>query len=195
MNNDHYVYIHRRKDNNVVFYVGHGRLVRAHQGSKNKTKDWEVIESEAGGHLTEILHDNLSKIEAIEIECDYITNPAPDWELVNKRKPTKVNSLDFNHLNSMFYYDETSSTCLRYKTDRIKNKGAVSKAKDSEVGNIKYLPNGNPRGYRVKLTNLQGLKEELMVHRIVWVLVNGSIDNTLVIDHIDGNPLNNKIVI
>jgi hypothetical protein len=29
------------------------------------------------------------------------------------------------------------------------------------------------------------------VHRIIWVLLNGSLDPTKVIDHIDGNPWNN----
>ena len=30
-------------------------------------------------------------------------------------------------------------------------------------------------------------------HRIIWWLFYGKIENSLVIDHIDGNPLNNKI--
>lgn len=32
-----------------------------------------------------------------------------------------------------------------------------------------------------------------LVHRIIWVLTYGSIDLTLVIDHLDGDPLNNEI--
>jgi len=31
------------------------------------------------------------------------------------------------------------------------------------------------------------------VHRIIWVLTYGSIDQTLVIDHLDGDPFNNRI--
>lgn len=34
---------------------------------------------------------------------------------------------------------------------------------------------------------------KLLAHRVIWVLVHGSIDPTLDIDHIDGNPFNNRI--
>ena len=37
------------------------------------------------------------------------------------------------------------------------------------------------------------LNNRYKAHRVVWYLFNGSIDSSLHIDHIDGNPLNNKI--
>ena len=32
------------------------------------------------------------------------------------------------------------------------------------------------------------------IHRIIWILLNGSIQDDLVVDHLDGDGLNNKIV-
>lgn len=47
---------------------------------------------------------------------------------------------------------------------------------------------GNAKGIRVMFNG-----KKFSVHRIIWVLNFGSIDNNLQIDHIDGNPFNNKI--
>lgn len=36
-------------------------------------------------------------------------------------------------------------------------------------------------------------RETFSVHRVIWCLLNGSLSGDLDIDHIDGNPINNKI--
>ena len=190
-NKDYYVYVHKRNDTSVVFYVGHGRTTRAFQDAANKTKDWKVINEEANGHTVEFLHEGLTKEQAVELEHKYISEPKLEWRLVNKRLPTKAYELDFNVLNETFYYDESSPSGLRYKKNSYKSKGAISKRVGDVAGNVKLNPNGTPRGWKLKLT-INGIKCDLNVHRIIWVLLNGSIDNSMVVDHADGNPLNNK---
>lgn len=191
---DSYVYLHKRKDNGVVFYVGHGRLERCNQGKGGKTKDWLEVDTEAGGHEVEILEQGLTKEQAKEREGHWIANPLPNWDLVNKRAPTKVHDLDYEELNSIFYYDESSPTGLRYKVNRYKNKGAVAKYAGDVAGIKRYLANGDVRGWKVHVgSESSGNKKDYMIHRIVWILNHKTIDSSLVIDHIDGNTLNNKI--
>ena len=88
----------------------------------------------------------------------------------------------------IFYYDETSPSGLRWRVPRFKNKGAKLHSADDVAGNKKYLDNGVPRCWRLSL-----MWKDYVVHRIVWVLLNGDLDTDLVIDHLDGNAFNNKI--
>lgn len=189
---DYYVYLHKRKDNGVVFYVGHGRTVRANQSGQGKTKDWKFVANIAGGYEVVKLHENLSKAEAIDLEEYYIKNPESSWELVNKRLPTRPNKTSKEFLSEKFYYDETSPSGLRYKENSYKNKGALSKAKDSAVGGVYKTTTGKPLFWRV-MVSCNGIKQTLKAHRVVWMITNGDIPEHFVIDHIDGNPLNNKL--
>lgn len=188
---DHYVYVHRRNDNNNVFYIGSGRANRAYQKQSNKTKDWVIVNNAAGGHYVELLAENLTKQQSLSIEEYYILNPESTWRLVNKNLPTKVIEIDLNVLSGLFYYDTSSPSGLRYKQDRYKNKGAVSKYAHEIAGRVKYNKNKTPRGWAVKFTH-GGVKLEMQVHRIIWQLLTLNIDNELVIDHINGNPLDNR---
>jgi len=189
---DYYCYAHKRKDNGVFFYIGHGRTVRANQTCKGKTKDRQDVVTLAGGHDIVKLHENLSKSEAIDLEEYYIKNPQDNWELVNKRLPTRAHELDSSVLAEYFYYDETSPSSLRYNKSTYKNKGALCKAKDSIAGRNYFNKNGKALFWRVSVT-INGKTFTFKVHRIVWCLINGSIDSKLVIDHIDNDPFNNKI--
>lgn len=185
---DYYVYVHRRLDNNEIFYVGSGRANR-YKSTNSRSKQWKLTVDEYG-FVPEILTQGLTQQEARELE-GLVIEMLPNLD--NQRKPTETQDLFlyFDFLDSIFYVDETSSTGLRYKKNRYKNKGATSKRAGDEAGQIKYLPNGKPRGFRVKLTFPDGVKKELPVHRIVYLLLHKKLDSTLVIDHIDGNPLNN----
>lgn len=189
---DYYVYLHKRKDNGVVFYVGHGRTVRANQSGQGKTKDWKFVANIAGGYEVVKLHENLSKTEAIDLEEYYIKNPESSWELVNKRLPTRTHELDYKLLSEYFYYDETSPSGLRYNKNTYKNKGALSKSKDSVAGRKYFDRDGKILFWRVSI-NINRKKFTFKAHRVVWCLKYGSIDSSLVIDHIDNDPSNNKI--
>jgi len=83
-----------------------------------------------------------------------------------------------------FYYDETSSTNLRWKMDKFvgKNYNIHRIIKDSEAGH---------RGQRSSKVMLEG--KHYAVHRIILTLHGISISQKEVVDHIDGDPFNNRI--
>jgi hypothetical protein len=179
MDRKYYVYVHRRKDNNVVFYIGKGTGYRLNSKSHNKTKKWSVVDCQAGGHIVEILRDNLTNEEAMNIEQKYLENPPEDWVLVNViKKVNKVVELDFKLLNENFKYDESIPSFLSWKTHSYKH-------------NV-----GDPAGF-VKSVGYWyvGLNNKVYrVHRVIYALFNETFDESLVINHIDGNKLNNNIV-
>lgn len=59
-------------------------------------------------------------------------------------------------------------------------------------GNNKSI--GKPVGYLTELNywKCEYKSKSIFVHRIIYYLSNGKLDETKVIDHIDGNPLNNN---
>jgi hypothetical protein len=85
-----------------------------------------------------------------------------------------------------FYYDESSPTCLRWAVERRSGKyyHIVKTKIDDVAGTLR-------RGGRAAQVDVCG--NNVFVHRIVWEIHNGTISDGLVIDHIDGNPLNNKL--
>lgn len=90
-----------------------------------------------------------------------------------------------------FYYDETSPTCLRWKVDVF---GGVNyAAKNISAGDVAGNFHSNP-----KKTNFQTcvkLKNKTYkLQRVIWELVNGAIPEGYVIDHLNGNPWDNRIV-
>lgn len=82
-------------------------------------------------------------------------------------------------------YDETCPSGLRWTVDIRTGKG---------VGRV-LVPAGTEAGSLSASGRYQiQYKYKLyQCHRVVWELHNGSIDAELDIDHIDGNPVNNKI--
>ena len=92
--NKYCVYLHRRTDNNVIFYIGQGAANRPGLGSR-KLKAWTKTVKESGGFTFEIIVNNLSKTEALKLETFYIekykdtvvnllTSSSKTKELVNK---------------------------------------------------------------------------------------------------------------
>lgn len=90
-----------------------------------------------------------------------------------------------------FYYDETSKSCLRWKQDV-----AVGN-QFSEISYFRRLA-GNEAGTINKSRSAMRWKIKFrqkghFVSRIIWTLFHGEIADNLVIDHLDGNSLNNQI--
>lgn len=86
--------------------------------------------------------------------------------------------------NTFLYYDETSPTFLRHLTDKH-NGRVIMRHKGEVAGSI------NQNGYCRYFCSLYG---DYAVHRIIWILHNGQdIPDDSLIDHIDGNTVNNNI--
>lgn len=163
------VYLHKDSDG-VVRYVGNGNSDRPYV-FKNRGEKWDshFINNKP---TVEIVAESLTKIAACELEVEYI----------EKFYDTVVNSImvsqstkcmEFEKFNSVFKYDPTTPSCI------------VRKSNTGE-----YKPAGFKTGpyYKASLDN-----SSYGTHRIVWLLHNGSISQDVVIDHIDGDSLNNKI--
>lgn len=89
-----------------------------------------------------------------------------------------LNEVDWHEI---LYYDETSPSGLRWKSNRgrVKAGRVAGCIHESGYWRVSTTVNGKSRGFRC--------------HRVVWVLCGNalSVDDTL--DHIDGNILNNRI--
>lgn len=90
--------------------------------------------------------------------------------------------IDRDFVESRFYYDETSPTCLRYK---IFN-GAKGNFKRFPGDVAGYIESKN--GYAIVAINNRAVK----VHRIICVMHGLDVEG-MQVDHIDGNPRNNRI--
>ena len=154
-----------------VRYVGQGTEQRAYIFT-GRNDEWNSLFSEQNPPIVDIIKTELTKEEAFRLEFDTI----------NKYKDTVVNKIKAKHepkdmlfddFHRNFIYDETSPTCLMRKT---KNGTLVVAGFKTE------------NYYKVSLNN-----SSYGVHRVVWLLHHGSIDKTMVVDHINGDSLNNCI--
>lgn len=178
------VYLHRRKDDNRVFYVGQGTLARS-RSTARKLKSWHTVVESAGGFTVELYKTELTKDEALTLELKLIQEYQES--IVNKLSSSSItNHLDFNEFNDKFYLDESSPSGLRYKTDVYAGKDGTSliKRKGDIAGNLVECD---------KSWSISHCRKTLKVHRIVFLLYYGRIDSSKVIDHIDGCPSNNQI--
>lgn len=175
--NKYYVYVHIDNKGDVV-YVGKGSNKRAYQFSKSKSSDYLVALEENGGKFTVVkLFENLTYNEATDLEIETFNNYLPNGKLLNGRKPSKVKQINFDEISSKLRYDETSPTMLRWI-------GSGHNIVNNRVAGSKHS-----QGYFEVRVNLQ----LYLVHRVVWVLNGNLLDDEMVIDHIDGNRLNNRI--
>lgn len=175
--NDYYVYAHKRKDNGQVFYVGSGRGKRAYSKS-TRNKSWQNVVSSCGGFEVDFLATSLSKDESISIETSFIINS--DWALTNKRLPDKEHNVDYEEVSKLWAYDEKSKTGLIWVGSKFPTlNGSVAGGLQKTGGGKEYWVVRKDR----KL---------YLAHRIVCVLHGHDVSGK-VIDHLDGNGLNNKI--
>ena len=108
-------------------------------------------------------------------------------EIEERRLFVDGKSLESIDFDSMVYYDETSPSFIRHKTDKRYGNGKtlVKRFKGDMAGNL------SKNGYY--FYSISGLGT-FPVHRIIWKLLHKEdIPIGYVIDHIDGNKLNNKI--
>lgn len=180
---DFYVYIHRRKSDGVVFYVGKGRLNRAYDNHR-RSGGW--LKNSINGYDVEFYKTNLSNQEAIDLENYLLDNTPEEWELCNIQNSCDVHQLDSELIKSLFYYDETSPTSIRWKVSN----GQTNHSKRSPGDPAGYHSHTSTKYKRFKV----GVKgKEVMVHRVVCILHGLDVPKDMVVNHIDGDPSNNKI--
>lgn len=106
-----------------------------------------------------------------------------------------VKQLDYDNVDwsQLFYYDTSSKSCLKWNTNRYsgKNSNILMARKGQDAGGLSKQQSGQPAGWTVEITS-SGKRKSYRAHRIVAAL-HGVKVNDWVIDHVDGNPLNNHI--
>lgn len=186
--NDHCVYLHKTKDGRV-FYVGSGKKKRAYRKELSRPrgrgtcrgKDYtDFVESIGFDYNVEIVYEGLSKEESIHKELEQYEKYK--WTVVNVNKPTSTNTLTAGMVSDVLDYCEESPSCLRWKVDRFNPFR-------------KLISAGDTAGYLKAGSNYWGVQVDgvsYAAHRIVAVLHGLDVEGK-VVDHIDGNPSNNKI--
>lgn len=175
-----YVYLHRNALTGVVFYIGKGASNRAY-AKAYRSKIWKS--SAKCGYTVEFLAENLTNGAALILEAKYIAQPCPSWCLVNKSKNSFVKDMLFEDFNEWFYYDENSFTGLRWKKIHVKN----NMVKVHDVAGNKSITSKRTE----YVISVKG--KFFKCARVIYLLQNKNINTECVVDHIDGNSLNNKI--
>lgn len=171
----YYVYFHRLLDG-TIFYVGKGTRDRL-KSKSGRGKRWQNIVRNNEWYY-EVHREGLSEKEALDLEIDLIAALKPEGNTrfsANRYKP-----LDSEFILENYEYDVKSPTGLSY---RPRN----GKIKVGKYGGAGFL---SGKYYKIKGALGGG---NVAVHRVVWFLVKGYDPLEKVIDHLDGNPLNNNI--
>ena len=170
--NDYYVYLHKDL-NDKIFYVGKGRNKRAYSKA-HRSKKWHAIAQY--GYTVQIYCSSLSECEALKLEENLIISTDG---LINQHTFKPV---IFSDYSDYFYIDSSSPSGISRK---------IFKGSDystNRQGHCGYIAKFNKKvsGWRVKFKN-----KAPYAHRIIWEILNGTVPPNFLIDHIDGNVLNN----
>ena len=176
--NNYCVYAHKNKITGEVFYVGSGRKRRVSE-TRGRCPEWYRVVNEHG-FFAEVLEEDLTKAQSLEKELEFYKYYSNSVVLVNVLKPAAPLPYRVELFEADLDYCESSYTYLRWKTS------GSNKANKRIVG---QPAGGIASGYGA--VRLSG--KYYAIHRIVWVLNCGNIPDGFVVDHIDGNPLNNNI--
>ena len=180
MSNDKCVYLHK-DTNDVVRYVGSGSIRRAGitcAKSDRGIKYKNFVESN-GKLVVQIIEEGLTKQQARELEIQTYFIYVGHGNLLNSKQPSAIkDDLSKLEVEQFLYYDESSPSCLRWKTQKVNRI-----KKDGVAGGV------DSRGYYNVSLNGSHYK----AHRIVLILHDIPISSDDVVDHIDGNPKNNRV--
>lgn len=175
------VYLHRRADDNEVFYIGSGTQGKRENHFSNRSKAWQEVKQKHGV-IVEIYRKDLDLTSARQLEYQLVNYGNYPF-LVNSRPVIKQNTLiSKSDIEDFIYYDETSPTCLRWKICGGRRK--INKP----VGSFIFDKQGKPLCVTARIN-----EKTTRVSRFIWVLFNDYLPDNMVIDHIDNNPHNNKI--
>lgn len=94
----------------------------------------------------------------------------------------RTKEIDYQKVSEFLYLDGSSPSGLRWKVDRVSGKGkGRTNAQAHDIAGNAYSG-----VYRVGINS-----SYYLAHRLIFCLLNGSISTDDVIDHLDGNRLNN----
>jgi len=178
MDNKYCVYVHKDSDS-IIRYVGSGTIARANTRSarSGRGSDYEKFVESNGKLTVEIIKTSLTKQESLSHELELYAKYQKDNTLLNKKKPNVNNILIGEEVFYQLEYSESSRSGLIWTVDRRNVKTGSSAGC---CGSGRYQVQINGRLY--------------YNHRIIYSMFNRDICiENLVIDHIDGNPLNNSI--
>ena len=171
--NNYYVYIHKDTAGRLI-YVGSGVNYR-YTSKQHRSQSW--YEATLDGFIAEKLCEGLDKNSARELE-DLLIQMIGIENLTNKNYPAQA--LEITHeILSLFKYDENSPSGLVWKSGR----------KQGCCAGVREARNGENHRWRV---HIPGTNTSVANHRIIWSL-HFNLPPDSVIDHIDGNPWNNRI--
>ena len=180
--NKYYVYGHYTVDGDRLFYIGKGCGSR-HFTKSGRRNNWnEFVENNPW--YSKLLIENLSNDQALLEEAKLVKMHR--GSLINRNINTPVR--DLNAISETLYYDESSPTFLRWKINATsgRNNSHIKKKAGDVAGSI-YIGKYNTITCRIKSV-------AYVASRVIWYLHNGVYPTEgAVIDHIDGNSLNNNI--
>lgn len=170
------VYLHLDKEG-VIRYVGSGTLERPYV-MRNRSKQWHILFKDIKPNVV-IVQSGLVYEDAIALEY-YMYYSCIDT-IINIHPPFMTLNMDFKSFDDQFYVDNNSPSGLSYK-DHIKSKEYLGRTVGSKTHS------GVKSYWKVSVNG-----SRYLAHRIVYLLTYGAIDSHRVINHIDGNGLNNTI--
>lgn len=158
----YYVYLHKRKGTNKIFYVGKGTNTRMYS-DKNRNYLWEAVVKEDGGFDVEIYKDELTEEDAFQIEMqliksigiDNLTNLSeggfggdtlsnhPNLDKIGKKISEAIKGSKNGNYGKGYYYwwvkkygKETADNMLieRGRNQSKKTKGISKKARPDATG-------------------------------------------------------------
>ena len=162
-----YQYFRLSLNNNKKMFYGH-RLVAEH--FLDNPNNLSVVNHKDGNKL----NNNVNNLEWVT----YSEN-TKHWQDNNyvKRKETEYYSFDLP--------DEIWKEFNNYY---VSSKGRIRHKTKNNI----LSPSIACGYYKVRLSS-KGLTTDYLVHKLVYQLFNDDYDNTKIIDHIDGNKLNNNV--
>jgi hypothetical protein len=181
--NKFYVYGHYIDGEESPFYIGKGCGKRAYQ-IWTKTETWYQCLGNSKLSIR-IIKDEMDEASAYALEEKLIKELNPK---ANVASGYKQHELDYDLFNRHFFYDISSPSGLRFKIDSGWSGTYFMNKAESVAGSKRKNKDGSFKCWDV---TLKGVRYK--VHRIIYTLLNKDFNKSLVIDHLDGNPLNNDI--
>ena len=96
--------------------------------------------------------------------------------------------MDFEEMDRLHRYDAETGDIF-HKIDRGRKDGGGRQAKAGDIATSRKID-----GYLVVQFYNDSRKDRYLAHRVAWLLYYGVDPGDMQIDHIDGNPANNRIL-